>query len=71
MAELRKLSEHCNFGTALNDMLRDRLVCGIADQRIQRRLLTEPDLTFAKALELAQAAEAADRNTRALDSLLR
>ena len=52
-------------------MLRDRLVCGIADQRIQRRLLTEPDLTFAKALELAQAAEAADRNTRALDSLLR
>ena len=48
-------------------MLRDRLVCGIADQRIQRRLLAEPDLTFAKALELAHAAEAADRNTRALD----
>ena len=63
VAELRKLSEHCNFGTALNDMLRDRLVCGIADQRIQRRLLAEPDLTFAKALELAHA----DRNTRALD----
>ena len=46
-------------------------MCGIVDQRIQRRLLTEPDLTFAKALELTQAAEAADRNTRALDSLLR
>ena len=55
------LSEHCNFGAALNDMLRDRLVCGIADQRIQRRLLAELDLTFAKATE------AADRNTRALD----
>ena len=67
VAELRKLSEHCNFGTALNDMLRDRLVCGIADQRIQCRLLAEPDLTFAKAMELAHAAEAADRNTRALD----
>ena len=67
VAELRKLSEHCNFGTALNDMLRDRLVCGIADQRIQCRLLAEPDLTFAKAMELAHAAEAAYRNTRALD----
>ena len=67
VAELRKLSEHCNFGTVLNDMLLDRLVCGIVDQRIQCRLLAEPDLTFAKALELAHAAEAADRNTRALD----
>ena len=26
VAELRKLSEHCNFGETLNDMLRDRLV---------------------------------------------
>ena len=60
VAKLRKLSEYCNFGTALNDMLRDRLVCSIMDQRIQRRLLAEPDLTLAKALELTQAAEAAE-----------
>ena len=49
VAELRKLSEHCNFGDTLNDLLRDRLVCGISDQRMQRRLLSEPELTFAKA----------------------
>ena len=67
VAELRKLSEHCAFGTTLNDMLRDRLVCGISDQRIQRRLLAEPDLSFDKALELSVAAEAAERNTRELD----
>ena len=29
IAELRKLSEHCEFGDTLNDMLRYRLVCGI------------------------------------------
>ena len=63
VAELQKLSEHCKFGATLNDMLRDRLVCDIADQR---RLLAEPDLTFAKALEIAQAAEAAERNTQEL-----
>ena len=95
VAELRKLSKHCNFGETLNDMLllpplqrvltepkwrqtatictgnnihvRDRLVCGINDQWLQRRLLSEPELTFAKALELAQVAEAAERNTRELE----
>ena len=52
VAQLRHLSEHCQFGDTLNDMLRDRLVCGINDQRIQRRLLVESDLTLAKAMEL-------------------
>uniref|UniRef100_L7LUB5 Putative tick transposon n=1 Tax=Rhipicephalus pulchellus TaxID=72859 RepID=L7LUB5_RHIPC len=40
-AELRQIAEHCNFGTALNHMLRDRLVCGIRDRAVQQRLLTE------------------------------
>ena len=29
VAELRKLTEYCEYGDSLNDMLRDRLVCGI------------------------------------------
>ena len=53
VAQLRQLSEHCQFGEALSDMLRDRIVCGINDQRIQRRLLSESDLTLAKAMESA------------------
>ena len=43
-------------------MLRDRLVCGVNDSRIQRRLLSEPDLTYKRAYDLAQAMEAAERN---------
>ncbi|KAL5473647.1 hypothetical protein EMCRGX_G028155 [Ephydatia muelleri] len=54
-AELRRLSEYCEFGNTLNDMLRDRLVCGIRDITLQRRLLAERGLTFAKAFELAQS----------------
>ena len=42
-------------------MLRGRLVCGIHDQGIQRRLLQQTDLTFDKALEVALAAEAAEK----------
>ena len=47
-------------------MLRDRLVCGIKDSRVQRRLLSETDLTFKKAFELAQASEVAEKNARDL-----
>lgn len=66
VVELRKVAEHCEFGESLNDMLRDRLVCGINDQRLQRRLLSESKLSFSQALEIAQAAESADRNAKEL-----
>ena len=38
VAELRRLSEHCEFKEALDDMLRDCLVCGMNDQEMQRQL---------------------------------
>ena len=66
VAELRSLAEFCNFGSTLNEMLRDRLVCGVNDDSIQRRLLAEEKLTFQKALELAQAQETASKNAQAL-----
>ena len=66
VAALRKLTEYCDFGDNLNNMLKDRLVCGVNDERIQRRLLSEVDLTFERAFKLAQAAESADKDTRHL-----
>ena len=49
-------------------MLRDRLVWGIDDSRIQHRLLAEASLTFAKALEIAQASELATRDLKDLQA---
>ena len=66
VAELRRLSEHCQFEDTLDDMLRDRLVCGISDGRVQRRLLAETNLTFKKAFELSLAAEVAEQNSKDL-----
>ena len=43
-------------------MLRDRLVCGINNHQIQKRLLAEPDLKYQKAVELALAMESASKN---------
>ena len=45
-----------------NESLRDRLVCGMHNEGIQRRLLTEKDLTLAKALENALAMETVSRD---------
>ena len=40
MAQLRRLSIDCAFGAYLNDALRDRFVCGLRDEAVQRRLLS-------------------------------
>ncbi|KAL0148660.1 hypothetical protein M9458_055987 [Cirrhinus mrigala] len=66
IAELRRLSVHCSFGDQLDAMLRDRIVCGVLDEALQRRLLAEPTLTFKEAEERALAAETASLNARLL-----
>ena len=50
----------------LEDLLRDRLVCGIGDIRLQRRLLAKPNLTFAKAVQIAQASETAEKDSKSM-----
>lgn len=59
IAELRRLSENCNFGETLTTRLRDQLVCGLRDEQLQRNLITDHSLTLDTALSKAQATEAA------------
>ena len=66
VSELRSIAKFCNFGGTLETMLRDRIVCGINDSIIQRRLLSEKELSFKTALELAQGMESAAKNVREL-----
>ena len=63
-AALRKLATHCQFGDTLQETLRDRFVCGLRHDAIQRRLLSESTLTYKKALEIASGMEAADKDTK-------
>ena len=50
---LKNLSSRCEFGAFLPEALRDRLVCGMNDALIDTKLLSQRDLTFEKAKELA------------------
>ena len=58
------LSEHYDFQNTLEEMLRDRLVCGINNETIQRMLLAESSLDFKKSMKLAISMETALKNAR-------
>ncbi|KAM7284083.1 uncharacterized protein ISCGN_001186 [Ixodes scapularis] len=65
VAELRKLSQTCEFGGFLDESLRDRFVCGLFRADIQRYLFAEDKtLTFQKAVERALALEEAKKNVQ-------
>ncbi len=66
IAQLRKLAHDCNFGDTLQDMLRDRLVCGCRDKRLQYKLLADTRLTYEKAIQMAKSDETAERGTKDL-----
>ncbi|KAL5517983.1 hypothetical protein EMCRGX_G003642 [Ephydatia muelleri] len=57
LAELHKLAKTCEFKAFLDEALRDRFVCGLRAQSIQKRLLSEAALDLKKALEVAQGGQ--------------
>ena len=61
VAELRHLSRNCQFNNTGDDMIRDRLVVGINNIGIQRKLLSEMDLTLRKAISIAIGMEMATK----------
>ena len=71
VAVLKGISEHCEFGAYLEEALRDRFVCGLKCETVQKRLLTEKDLTFTKAVDYAVSAETAARDIQQLSSSLK
>ena len=66
LAELRRLASKCNFGSYLDEALRDRLVCGQRSEAIQKRLLSEPEPTLARVFEITQGVEAAHKQAQTL-----
>ena len=63
VAALRKLVSTVPMET-LNEMIRDRLVCGVNHDTIQPRFLAEKELTFERAFEDALSVEAAEKNSK-------
>ena len=71
MACLQKMMEHCEFGVSLTDTLQDRLVTGMRNETIQRCLLWEANLIFARAVEIAETAEKAEKDAAELHPIVK
>lgn len=65
--EAKKLARTCGFGTMENRMIRDRIVLGVADKKLQKRLLETENLTWDLAVNAARAAEASNKQIKEMN----
>lgn len=52
VTDLKNKSKDCAFGTLREELIKDRLVCGILDTHMKERLLRVDDLTLDPALDI-------------------
>ena len=68
VAALRKVASQCEFGGELETNIQDRLVCGIANAGMQRKMLLDDGLTLGKAVKIARTEERAAENVAEIQS---
>ena len=52
VTDLRIISKNCKFGALEEEVLRDRIVCGVFSEKVKERLLRDNELTFQKAIRM-------------------
>ena len=63
---LRTLARECKFGQLEDEAIRDQLVEGTNEMRVQERLLAEKDLKLDKAILIARSVELAKEQVKGL-----
>ena len=57
LTAVRTLIQSCEFGSLEDELLRDRLVCGISNTSVQKSLLQKGNLTLKKCIDAFRASE--------------
>ncbi|XP_045458516.1 uncharacterized protein K02A2.6-like [Melitaea cinxia] len=65
---LRLLSKNCEFSTLEEDLIRDRIICGIRQNTVRDRLLRCEELNLEKAMRICQAEEIAQEGGQQMGS---
>ena len=63
---LRGLAKTCNFGNLQDNLIRDRIVMGVRDNSIRKKLLQESNLTLIRCVDICRAVE---KTTRQMESM--
>lgn len=61
ITDLYCLAKHCEYGDLHDDLVRDRIVVGIRDQKLSERLQLEDKLTLEQAIAKVRQSEAVKR----------
>lgn len=64
VTDLRRKAEYCDFGAIKESLIRDQIVVGINDPKLQERLLRETDLTLKKAIKLCRITEQSQNQSK-------
>ncbi|KAG1933981.1 retrotransposable element [Pimephales promelas] len=67
VTDLKVLADTCNFGTARDSLIRDRIVCGIMNSHVRERLLRETELTLEKCVRICKASELSKENVMTIE----
>jgi transposase InsO family protein len=57
VTELKTLAKNCKFGEICDELIRDRIVVGVNNDKIKERLLRDGGLTLKKAIDACRASE--------------
>ncbi len=65
---LRALAQTCAFGELKSDLIRDRIVCGIQDNTVRKKLLQEKGMDLNKCIDICRAAESTDHQMKTMSA---
>ena len=66
LTALREQVRRCEFQGMEDEMLRDRIVCGVGDNALRRQLLQKKNLTLQSCVDMCRASEATAHHLRVM-----
>ena len=68
VTELKSRAAHCEFQTLKDSLIKDKLVVGVNDKKVQELLLREDYLDLEKAIQICRAAEEVKEQSHEINS---
>ncbi len=66
ISDLRIKAKACHFGELTDELICDRIVCGINSESLRKALLRDSDLTLTKAISICRIHEMTEENNKTL-----
>ena len=67
-SNFRSLSGTCNFGALKDEMIRDRIVCGVRNSSLRKKLVQVPELTLEKCIDMCRSGKGTSTQLRAMSA---